>query len=179
MVDKPTPKPVAEKDVPKGQQPGEVSSIQPGDLPMDDEKEMRELRDFLARFKSDAFLGVNGGKPDRKYMWVNTHPRIVARHRELGFQPCTDPDIVVWDQGGVDANKPDGTKVVGDLLLMEMPMSRWQMFEKLREERRREQLGAPSNIAARFHEDAARQGVPSFEDRGHGETGQRGGGWRE
>lgn len=179
MAEKVTPTPVKEKDIPKGQQPGQISPITPGREIMENQHEMDELRAFLARFKSDAFLGVNGGKKDRKYMWVNTHPRIVARHKELGFVPCTDPDIVVWDQGGVDAVKPDGTKVVGDLLLMEMPMARWEMFEVLREERRREQLGAEGNIRRQFHSEAERIGVSTFEDTGHPETGQRGKGWKE
>lgn len=143
----------------------EEPRIEPGRDIVESPHEIEELRAFLARYRSDTFLHVQGKKKDRHYMWVNVREPIVRRFKSMGFRVCTDPDIVVWEEGGLDAVKPDGSKVIGDLILMEMPIERWKMFERLRLERQKDASTIASRIAEEFHEEGRRAGVETFEDR--------------
>jgi hypothetical protein len=143
-----------------------VVRVEPGDAIIDDQSDIRQLKEFLARFRSDAFLAVRGKKVDKHYMWVINHTRAVAQYLSYGFTVCKDPDIVVWDQGGMGSEKADGSKVVGDLILMEMPMERWRMFEELRLERLRDFLGGPKRAKEQFHHDGKSSGVETFEASG-------------
>jgi hypothetical protein len=152
----------------------EVIRISPGDDITDSPAEKRALRDFLKRYRSDEFLAVKGKKPDKHYLWVNSKSRSVELYKEMGFRVCKDPDIVVWQSGGLDAVKPDGSKVIGDVILMEIPRERWEWLVEFREERRREASRAAARAKETFHEEGRKIGVGTFEDRRDYESFRKG-----
>jgi hypothetical protein len=126
--------------------------------------EWDELRRFFQRYKEGGYLEFRGGKPDKAYVWANADPRNIANLKELGFVPCQDPDVKVWNEGGIGSEKPDKTKQIGDAILMEVSRERKEMIDKLKEEKRQEALRMFERIKETFHEEGRKTGVPTFED---------------
>ncbi len=84
--------------------------------------------------------------------------REMGRLLWLGFQVVhDDPKQPVWQANGM---KEDGTYVVGDVILVEIDSD---LYEAIQQEYIDQHESMMKNTKATFVQDAAQQGVPTFE----------------
>jgi hypothetical protein len=115
-------------------------------------------REILYRSIDQQMIHVSNRDPNYKYAWVyyGQNGQMIWAKRALGWMPVTGPDPECEEY-----KEADGTRRIGDTMLMKIPKERYLELEEMNEKRRNEQyLG----IKARLHELSEKSGIKVYDD---------------
>ena len=115
-------------------------------------------REILHRSIDQQMIHVSHRDPEYQYAWVyyGLNGQMIWAKRALGWRVVTGPDKECEEY-----KEADGTRRIGDTLLMKIPKERYLELEEMGQKRRDEQyLG----IKARLHELSEKSGIKVYDD---------------
>jgi len=124
-------------------------------------------REILHRSIDQQMIHVSNRDPNYVYAWIyyGLNGQMIWAKRALGWRVVTGPDKECSEY-----KEADGTRRIGDTLLMKIPKERYLELEELAQKRRDEQyLG----IKARLQELSEKSGIKVYEDISEVEIGGR------
>ena len=117
-----------------------------------------KLKDLYERVRArvgKTRLDLEGKNPARAYYFGNIRPEEMATYNALGFVVNKDPSVK-----GVLPRQADGSLVIGDLILLDMPAEEYAAIQELNRLKTEDNLDA---AIERLLEQAEREGFPIFE----------------
>jgi len=115
-------------------------------------------REILYRSIDQQMIHVSNKDPNYVYAWVyyGQNSQMVWAKKAMGWRVVTGPD-----KECAEYKEADGTRRIGDTLLMKIPKERYFELEEMNEKRRSEQyLG----IKSRLQELSAKSGIKVYDD---------------
>lgn len=134
----------------------QVSSVQAEQI--EKERKAKLAKDLRARM-SRSKLEVTAPKGWTAYWARKDDDAELGRLDYLGFRIVKESSDPTKQRYKAQGRRADGTYVMGDIILMEIPTEEWDMYQSMNDERAK---GMPQAAKDRFREDAEKQGAPTF-----------------